>query len=201
MDKKRPGYALFIDRVRREGRYDEWKRWYDKHKEGGDSIKKATYNACLSMGYAGAKSEREKHEKFVRDESKKEHEEWHNSEIRANQLDEEEIAIVKVLGDFDISESDLPEHIAWVYHNLHKCKGEVNEWFVTPDQAPSPGAWSMLEWAVGNRTKFMDSVIREQLKLNAAKDVDEGMKAVEKSIEQIDEMLRSINREKASEKA
>ena len=198
---KRPGYALFIDRIKREGRYDAWKRHYDRFKEEGQSIKKATYNACLKLGYEGSEAEHKIHDEYVIDQGYQEDREWHRKEIAANDKEEHDIAVVKVLEDYDISQSDLPEQIAWVYHNMHKCKGEPTEWFVTANQAPSPGAWSMLEWAVSNKTKFMDSVIKEQMKVNASKTEDEGMKAIEKSVDDLDEMIRAIRREKEYEQA
>ncbi|MAK31504.1 hypothetical protein, partial [Acinetobacter sp.] len=66
------------------------------------------------------------------------------------------------------------------------------EWLISPEEAPSPGAWAMLVWAVGNTSKFMEQVIREQLKINSQKEVDTSMKAVDVQIEQIEEMLRGI---------
>ena len=47
------------------------------------------------------------------------------------------------MGDEDYTRAmfDLPEDIAWVFHNLHKCKGELDEWLIVPDHAPTPGAW------------------------------------------------------------
>ena len=53
----------------------------------------------------------------------------------------------------------------------------------------------MLTWAVGNTSKFMEQVIREQLKINSQKEVDTSMRAVDVQIEQIEEMLRGIKKE------
>ena len=125
-------------------------------------------------------------------EEKKQEKQRLEEERAPARLQKEQLDLMDELGEYDINESDLPEDIAWVFHNLHKCKGELDEWLVVPDQAPTPGAWSMLVWAVGNQTKFMELVIREQMKINTNKDEDKTMKATNHTIEQIEEMLANI---------
>ena len=51
----------------------------------------------------------------------------------------------------------------------------------------------MLVWAVDNTTKFMELVIREQMKINAQQEQDTGMKATEHSIEQIAQMISALD--------
>lgn len=190
--RKRPGYALFIDRLRREGGYRKYKDFYDKYKAEGLSTIKATYQACLKAGYEGPEVERKRHEKYMLSEMKREDKEHHQAEMDANAEEERDIKDVKSLSEYNLSESDLPEEIAWVYHSLHKCKGDRDEWFVTSEEAPSPGAWSMLCWAVDNTGKFMEIVIKEELKLSAAKEDDQSMRATEHSIDVISQLLNDI---------
>tara|TARA_R100000329_G_scaffold134537_1_gene114591 strand:- start:176 stop:742 length:567 start_codon:yes stop_codon:yes gene_type:complete len=179
-----------MDRLKEEGKYPEWKVWYDKYKGMGESVKAATMAACKEMGYKGADYERlrAKDEVFEKEYEERRHRE--SIEIQREQID-----VFKQLADFDVDSSELPDDVAFVFHNLHKCKGEQEEWLISPEEAPSPGAWAMLTWAVGNTSKFMEQVIREQLKINSQKEVDTSMRAVDVQIEQIEEMLRGIKKE------
>ncbi len=188
--RRKPGYSLFMDRLKEEGKYPEWKVWYDKYKGMGESVKAATMAACKEMGYKGADYERlrAKDEVFEKEYEERRHRE--SIEIQREQID-----VFKQLADFDVDSSELPDDVAFVFHNLHKCKGEQEEWLISPEEAPSPGAWAMLTWAVGNTSKFMEQVIREQLKINSQKEVDTSMRAVDVQIEQIEEMLRGIKKE------
>ena len=94
--------------------------------------------------------------------------------------------------DFDFTVSDLPDDIAFVFHNLHKVTSPENpsSWKVTTDEAPTPGAWNMLTWAASNRTKFMELVIREKLK--DRKEEEAGMSDSGQSVDEIDRMLAEI---------
>ena len=197
--RKRPGWALFIDRMKREQRYHLFREIYDRLLEEGDTQKNASYKACVEMGYEGPDKEREVQadwlqiqEQQLAKEEKKQEKQGLEEERAPARLQKEQLDLIDELGEYDINESDLPEDIAWVFHNLHKCKGEVDEWLVVPDQAPTPGAWSMVVWAVGNQTKFMELVIREQMKINTNKDEDKTMKATNHTIDQIEEMLANI---------
>lgn len=197
--RKKPGWALFVDRMRREERYHLYREKYDEYIREGIPQKQAAYQACVDMGYEGPDKEREiqadwlqvQEQQLAKEE--KEQEKQRLEEERAPaKLQKEQLDLLDQLGEYDISESDLPKDIAWVFHNLHKCKGDLDEWLVRPDDAPTPGAWSMVVWAVGNQTKFMELVIREQMKINSGKEEDKGMKATQHTIEQIEEMLSSI---------
>lgn len=197
--RKRPGWALFIDRMKREQRYHLFREIYDRLLEEGDTQKNASYKACVEMGYEGPDKEREVQadwlqiqEQQLAKEEKKQEKQRLEEERAPARLQKEQLDLIDELGEYDINESDLPEDIAWVFHNLHKCKGEIDEWLVVPDQAPTPGAWSMVVWAVGNQTKFMELVIREQMKINTNKDEDKTMKATNHTIDQIEEMLANI---------
>jgi hypothetical protein len=97
-----------------------------------------------------------------------------------------------MLADYDLNESDLPIEIAFVFHNLHKATGERHEWRVGPIEAPTPGAWNMLVWASENEGKFMELVIREQLKGKGKQNEDQGMGDTGESIMQLEEMLSGV---------
>ena len=197
--RRKPGWALFIDRLRREDRYHLYKEKYEEFKNAGENQKSASYKACVAMGYEGPDKEREiqadwlqvQEQQLAKDEKKQEKQALAN-EMAPAVLQREQLDLLDQLGEYDIKESDLPNDIAWVFHNLHKCKGDLDEWLVVPDNAPTPGAWSMIVWAVGNQTKFMELVIREQMKINTNKDEDKTMKATEHTIQQIEEMLANI---------
>ena len=191
--RRRPGWALFIDRLRRDGKYKAYRKYYDANREEGQSNHSASFNACLSMGYEGPDVERKLHDEYLLKQSFLEKRELHQSELDLNADEEKQIELSRVLGEFDVSESSLPEDIAWSYHNLHKAKGEVEEWLITPEDAPSPGGWAMLVGAGDNTTKFMELVIREQMKINAQQEQDTGMKATEHSIEQIAQMISALD--------
>ena len=197
--RKRPGWALFIDRMKREQKYHLFREIYDNLLDQGETQKNASYKACVEMGYEGPDKEREiqadwlqiQEQQLAKEEKKQEKQRLEEERAPAR-LQKEQLDLMDELGEYDINESALPEDIAWVFHNLHKCKGELDEWLVVPDQAPTPGAWSMVVWAVGNQTKFMELVIREQMKINTNKDEDKTMKATNHTIEQIEEMLANI---------
>ena len=217
MDKKKrkkPGWALFIDRMRREDRYHLYKEKYEDFLSQGENQKQASYKACVMIGYLGPEQEREiqsdwlaaeearagraseiikvKEEKDSADKDAKSARAKKYKEMKPVLLQREQLDLMDELGEYDINESALPIDIAWVFHNLHKCKGELDEWLVGPHNAPTPGAWSMLVWAAGNQTKFMELVIREEMKVNSSKDDDKTIKATNHTIAQIEEMLANI---------
>lgn len=217
MDKKKrkkPGWALFIDRMRREDRYHLYKEKYEEFLSQGENQKQASYKACIMIGYLGPEQEREiqsdwlaaeearagraneiiqiKEEKDTADKNAKSARAKKYNEMKPVLLQREQLDLMDELGEYDINESALPVDIAWVFHNLHKCKGELDEWLVGPHNAPTPGAWSMLVWAAGNQTKFMELVIREEMKVNSSKDDDKTIKATNHTIAQIEEMLANI---------
>jgi hypothetical protein len=217
MDKKKrkkPGWALFIDRMRREDRYHLYKEKYEDFLSQGENQKQASFKACVMIGYLGPEQEREiqsdwlaaeearagraseiikvKEEKDSSDKDAKSARAKKYKEMKPVLLQREQLDLMDELGEYDINESALPIDIAWVFHNLHKCKGELDEWLVGPHNAPTPGAWSMLVWAAGNQTKFMELVIREEMKVNSSKDDDKTIKATNHTIAQIEEMLANI---------
>ena len=57
--RRRPGWALFIDRMKREQTYHLYREIYEKHLSEGKPQKTASYDACVEMGYEGPDKERE----------------------------------------------------------------------------------------------------------------------------------------------
>jgi len=165
---------LFVDRMRREDRFSEYRKSYRAYMEKGLPFLKAQYQTMLDMGYEGPEKERE----IVA-----------NKEEEARKILDQDAS--KLLADYDINESDLPIEIAFVFHNLHKARGERHEWGVKPQEAPTPGAWNMLVWATENEGKFMELVIREQLKGKGKQTDEQGMGDTGESILQLEEMLSS----------
>ena len=170
--KKDSPRKLFVDRMRREERFNEYREKYRKYMADGLPFLKAQYQTMLDMGYEGPEKERE----IV---SQEEAEEKKRLSQDAG----------KLLADYDLNESDLPIEIAFVFHNLHKTTGERHDWRVGPGEAPTPGAWNMLVWATENEGKFMELVIREQLKGKGKQGEDQGMGDTGESIMQLEEML------------
>ena len=111
------------------------------------------------MGFWGKLVEREIHERFLKFGMA-----GIPEQIEATQAQLDQSDLIKVLGDYDITESELPIDIALVFHSLHKAVGDMVNWKVAPDDAPTPRAWNMLIWASTNQTKFMDRVLGKQLK-------------------------------------
>ena len=180
--------TLFINRMKREGRHAEWKRRYTQAKKEHENWKEASDSVMAEMGFVDAKVEREIHEKFLKFGMQ-----GIPDAIQAVHDSEEQQQLIEILGDYDINDSDLPVDIAFVFHNLHRTKGEMANWKVTPDQAPTPGSWAMLVWASnGNQTKFFEKVIGEQLKSGRAAE-DQGMRDTGESIEQISKMLQELH--------
>ena len=176
MTEKPPSIRkLFVDRMRRENRFDEYRSNYKVYmKRDGMPFLKAQYQVMLDMGYQGPE-----HERAILAGEKE--------EVR-RVLDQD---VGKLLKEYDINESDLPIEIAFVFHNLHKSRGERHEWGVKPQEAPTPGSWNMLVWATENEGKFMELVIREQLKGKGKQAEEQGMGDTGESITQLEEMLSS----------
>lgn len=203
--KRRPGWALFLDRMKREGRYSEYQVHYDRFIKENIHFKTASYKACVEMGYENAEKEREiqadwlevQERRLAKEEAKREKEEakrLRDEEMAPARLQREQLDLLDALGEteVEIDTSILPDDIAWVYQNLHKCKGQEDEWLVLAEDASHPGAWNMLVWAVGNQTEFMKTVIRSQMKHAENVQEDLSMRSVERSIEEIDKMIAAI---------
>jgi len=172
-NKKDSPRKLFVDRMRRENRFNEYRETYRKYmKEGAMPFLKAQFQTMTDMGYEGPE-----HERAILAGEK---------EQARRVLDQD---VGKLLVEYDINESDLPIEIAFVFHNLHKSRGERHEWNVGPTEAPTPGAWNMLVWATENEGKFMELVIREQLKGKGKQTDEQGMGDTGESISQIEAML------------
>lgn len=189
--RKRSGYVLFKDRMRREGRWKEYKELVRKYLVNGIPSTRASYNACVEMGYKGPKDEHRINNDFMAHGA-----DWLRKAALQKEMEtvdetKEALDLRDRLGEFDIDASELPAEIAFVFHNLHKAKGEEDKWLVAPDEAPSPGAWNMLVWAAENQTKFFELVIREQLKKNDRTD-ELGMGDTGESVSQIDKILNEL---------
>ena len=170
--KKPSARKLFVERMRRENRFNEYRGSYRKHMDEGLPFLKAQFQTMLDMGYQGPENERS----IITDQK----------ETIRRELDQD---VGKLLKEYDINESDLPIEIAFVFHNLHKSRGERHMWGVKPPEAPTPGAWNMLVWATENEGKFMELVIREQLKGKGKQTEEQGMGDTGESISQIEAML------------
>lgn len=189
--RRKMGNSLFISRMKREGRYQEYREHVRRYLAEGVNGSSASYKAILDMGYEGPKREHEIHMDFMaygdeylgRVDAVKEANE-------ANKM-KESLDLRDALASYDIEESDLPQDIAFVFHSLHKAIGERMSWLVGPHEAPTPGAWNMLVWAVENQGKFFEMVIREQLKKNEKVD-DQGMGDTGESVEQIERLLGEL---------
>lgn len=68
--------------------------------------------------------------------------------IAGAELDE----LQTLTGDKDV---DFEADLLWAYRNLGKRKGTVR-----PLDAPSPGAWTLLDYSHKNRTKFIEAVMK-----------------------------------------
>jgi len=181
--------SLFIERMKREGKYEEWRRRYKEAKKDvtPEDWKTASDKVMEEMGFLGKLVEREIHERFLKFGMAGIPEQIEAAQAQLDQND-----LIKVLGDYDITESELPIDIAFVFHSLHKAVGDMTSWKVAPEDAPTPGAWNMLIWATANQTKFFDKVLGDKLK-QGTKAEDQGMRDTGESIEEIERMLGQLS--------
>lgn len=180
------GRKLFIARLKREGRYSNYRKRVGEVRENTElSDWKGKAMAQNEFGFIGYYDEKDR----LLAENIQEPLEI---QIKEAQVDDEAEELVAAFGDFDFTTSDLPEDIAFVFHNLHKITSpeDPSSWKVSTNEAPTPGAWNMLTWAASNRTKFMELVIREKLK--DRKEDDGGMTDSGQSVDEIDRMLAEI---------
>ncbi|MDZ4659756.1 MAG: hypothetical protein SH868_19455 [Bythopirellula sp.] len=77
--------------------------------------------------------------------------------------------------------SDFVNSAFWVFDNLARR--------VSPNQAPSSGAWAMLEWARTNKNDFFKSIVPKALDIKA-KEVAGG------ELEAMEEMAETVELEK-----
>jgi len=175
--------------MKREGKYGEWRRRYKEAKKDvtPEEWKIASDKVMTDMGFMSAAVEREIHDRFLKHGMSGIPEQIEAAKAQLDQND-----LIKVLGDYDITESELPIDIAFVFHSLHKAVGDMSAWRVAPEDAPTPGAWNMLIWAVSNTTKFMDRVLGEQLKSGRPSE-DQGMRDTGESVEQLEQMLAQLS--------
>ena len=90
MSEKKPSVRkLFVDRMRRENRFNEYREKYREYMAGGLPFLKAQYQTMLDMGYEGPE-----HERAILAGQKE--------EVRRS-LDQD---VDKLLKEYDINESD-----------------------------------------------------------------------------------------------
>ena len=180
------GRKLFIARLKREGRYGVYRKRVGEIRRTTElSEWKSKAMAQGEYGYIGYYDEKDR---LAKDKIPNPL----NVQIEEAKIDNKAEELVAAFEDFDFTVSDLPDDIAFVFHNLHKVTSPENpsSWKVTTDEAPTPGAWNMLTWAASTRTKFMDLVIREKLK--DRKEEEAGMSDSGQSVDEIDRMLAEI---------
>lgn len=189
--RRRPGYCLFIDRIKREGKHPRFRELCREGLSRGEPLKTATINACKAMGYKNPAQEHALNDDFMAFGTARLVAVKEDFELDEVDRQRENIDLRDKLGEYDIDASDLPTEIAFVFHSLHKAKGEEQEWLITPEDAPNPGAWNMLVWAVDSKNKFFELVIREQLKGSITTD-EGGMGDTGESVAQIDKLLGEL---------
>jgi hypothetical protein len=185
MPKAPTARTLFINRMRREGRHSEWLRRYKEAKKDLE-WKPASDKVMKEMGFVSSAIEREIYERFL-----KHGQHGIPEALEAVQDEKQTEELITIFGEYEFEDGDLPEDVAFVFHNLHRAKGEQHSWKVKPEDAPSSGSWNMLVWAANNQTKFFDKVLNEQLKSGRDKD-DTTMKSTGESVEQIEKMLADL---------
>lgn len=180
------GRKLFIARLKREGRYSGYRKRVGEAKRTlGLSDWKGKALAQKEYGYIGYYDEKDRLAAGKISDPL-------DAQIEEAKIDSDVESLVDAFSGFDFTASDLPEDIAFVFHNLHKVTSPDNpsSWKVGTSEAPTPGAWNMLTWAANNRTKFMELVIREKLK--DRKEDEGGMSDSGQSVDEIDRMLAEI---------
>lgn len=166
---------MFLDRMKREHRLEEYQERYKVEKAKDNHHRNAQSRVMKQMGYQGPEHERMLYQCW-RDEF----------------LEED---VVYSLGEYDITESELPQELAFAFHNLHKV-GDPNDsttWDVLPSEAPTPGAWNMLVWGATDRREFMKAVIKEMTRKGPgdSEDNDTSVADIEGLLDQIEQSLQS----------
>ena len=136
MPKAPTARTLFIERMRREGKYEEWRRRYKEAKKDvtPEDWKTASDKVMEEMGFLGKLVEREIHERFLKFGMAGIPEQIEAAQAQLDQND-----LIKVRGDYDITDSELPLDISFVFHSLHKAVGDMTSWKVAPDQVHGSG--------------------------------------------------------------
>lgn len=81
---------------------------------------------------------------------------------------------------------DLSRDVLWVYENIHNRRASVTD-------APSLGAWSMLQWARGSRQRFFEQLLPKILSSQQKQPVEDDWRAQdEQSIKEIEQMLLEL---------
>lgn len=79
---------------------------------------------------------------------------------------------------------DLARDIKWVYQQLENRR-------VRPEQAPSAGAWSLLQWAREYRSRFFEQLLPKALAAKASED-EEGVRREKRRVEEIQAMIEKL---------
>ena len=80
---------------------------------------------------------------------------------------------------------DLVRDTLWVYENLPNRR-------VKPADAPSCGAWALLEWARQYRNRFFEQVLPKAM-LNKPSEDEENVRQEKKSIAEMERILEKLN--------
>jgi len=88
---------------------------------------------------------------------------------------------------------DLVRDTLWVYQNMENRKAK-------PENAPSLGVWSLLQWARQYRNRFFEQVLPKAIAAHGSDDERE-QRRERKSIAEIERMLEGLNQQWAEELA
>ena len=87
----------------------------------------------------------------------------------------------------DDTELDLAADIQWVYRHLGDRKAR-------PADAPSSGAWHLLQWARANKAKFFDRAMKVLMAKSAPAAESEPQRHVRQRSEEAQRRIDSLNR-------
>jgi hypothetical protein len=180
------------ERLRREGRWEEASRFKDE-----------TFKKLRSEGMTKADAKEESWRRMAAkyppldsiDESVTEApnatigEPLPAQEPRGTEHDIDIDALLDRIGDG--RSSDLVRDTLWVYENLANRRIKASD-------APSCGAWALLEWARQYRNRFFEQVLPKAM-LNKPPENEENIRKEKKSIAEIEDILKQFNQDWAED--
>ncbi len=117
---------------------------------------------------------------------------WPAQRPRSTEHEEHDIDIDALLDRIgDGRPSDLVRDTLWAYENLANRRIKASD-------APSFGAWSLLEWARQYRNRFFEQVLPKAM-LSKPPEDEENIREEKKSIAEIERVLKGLNQQWAKD--
>lgn len=152
--KKYPStFTMIVERMHREGRYQDFQAKYKFHKDFGMDHSRAMWAAAKDMGYKDLATEKELYDEQNRKGVDNYHTEKHRAEVEADQLEQELRELSSVSLDQKFDPVSGIEWVASVFHLEH----------VTPAECPHIIAWNVLQTSKKYEVAFFKDFLMKAL--------------------------------------